>query len=47
MKTEKFEVISEESATRGKVLFVGTLKECYQYQKTYKGEKYPSLSIVK
>ena len=48
MKTVKYEVISEESDnTRGCVLFIGTLKECYEFQRGYSGSKYPSISSAK
>lgn len=43
----KYEVISEEKNNRGTVIFTGTLKECYEFQRRYAGSKYPSLSIVK
>ena len=43
----KYQVISEEAATKGQVLFEGSLKECYEFRRKYSGEKYPSLSLEK
>jgi len=43
----KYQVISEDQTTKGRVLFEGSLKECYEFRRTYSGEKYPSLSSVK
>jgi len=40
-----YQVISEEKHSKGVVIFEGTLKECYEFQRAYKGERYPSLSI--
>ena len=43
----RYQVIGEETGNRGIVIFEGTLKECYEFQRNYSGIKYPSLSIVK
>lgn len=40
----KYQVISEEKDSRGKVLFEGNLCECYEFQRKYRGLKYPSIS---
>ena len=45
MKT--YQVISEEKETSGKVIFEGTLNQCYEFQRSYAGSKYPSISLVK
>ena len=42
-----YQVISEERETYGRVIFEGTLKECYEFQRSYVGSKYPSISLVK
>lgn len=41
-----YQVISEETETYGKVLFTGSLKECYEFRRTYKGRTYPSVSLI-
>lgn len=41
-----YQVISEEIENRGVVIFEGTLKECYEFRRNYRGNKYPSLSSV-
>ena len=43
----RYQVISEEIGKRGIVIFEGSLKDCYEFQRNYSGDKYPSLSIVK
>ena len=45
MKT--YQVISEDKETYGKVIFEGTLKQCYEFQRSYAGSKYPGISLVK
>lgn len=45
MKT--YQVISEDKETYGKVIFEGTLKQCYEFQRQYAGPKYTSISLVK
>jgi len=42
-----YQVISEDKETYGKVIFEGTLKQCYEFQRLYTGSKYPGLSLVK
>ena len=40
-----YQVISEErDMTIGTVIFEGTLSECYEFRRKYKGNRYPSLS---
>ena len=46
-KMSTYQVISEEKETSGKVIFEGTLKQCYEFQRSYAGSKYPSISLVK
>lgn len=42
-----YQVISEEILNKGRILFTGTLAECYEFRKKYTGANYPSLSIIK
>ena len=42
-----YQVISEDKETYGKVIFEGTLKQCYEFQRSHAGSKYPGISLVK